>query len=130
MPRTLFLIFNHTFTEAQQVDALATLGVDRIVRPPAHVRNVWGQIPADLPAISDYLAPVREWLAETAASGDYVLIQGDFGACCLMVQEAFKQGLIPVYATTRREAVEAPQPDGTVKMVHHFKHRRFRRYEC
>lgn len=128
MPHTLFLIFNHTFTEAQKADALASLGVVRIVRPPEHVQEVWGQIPPDLAAISDYLAPVREWLVKVARPGDHVLIQGDFGACCLLVQLAFEMGLIPVYSTTRREAVETRQPDGTVKTVHHFKHRIFRRF--
>ena len=43
MPGTLFLIFNHTFTEVQKADALASLGVDRIVQPPEHIRNVWGR---------------------------------------------------------------------------------------
>lgn len=128
MSRTLFQLFNHTLTEDQKADSLASLGVSRFVRPPADIQAVWSQIPPDLPAISDCLAPVREWLAEEARRGDCVLIQGDFGACCLMVQWAFEQGLIPIYSTTYREALETRQPDGSVRIVHHFRHRRFRRY--
>ena len=67
---------------------------------------------------------------KAAKPGDHVLIQGDFGACCLFVQLALEKDLIPIYSTTRREAQETPQPDGTVKTVHHFRHRRFRRFGC
>ncbi|WP_373500891.1 CRISPR-associated protein Csx20 [Desulfococcus sp.] len=130
MSGTLLLIFNHTFTETQKADALASLGVNRIVMPPEHIQAVWGQIPPDLPALSDYLAPVREWIVKQAKPGDHVLVQGDFGACYLMVQVAYEKGLIPVYSTTRREALETVQPDGTIKMVHHFKHQMFRRFGC
>ncbi|MEA3280185.1 MAG: CRISPR-associated protein Csx20, partial [Thermodesulfobacteriota bacterium] len=59
---------------------------------------------------------------------DYVLIQGDFGACYIMVRFAFEKGFVPVYSTTRREAVEKQQSDGAVKLVHQFKHQVFRKY--
>jgi probable selenium-dependent hydroxylase accessory protein YqeC len=35
-----------------------------------------------------------------------VLIQGDFGACYHVVERAFRLGLVPLYSTTRRIAVE------------------------
>ena len=60
--------------------------------------------------------------------GDYILIQGDFGACFLMVQFAFEKGFIPIYSTTEREAVETHGEDGSVSLTHRFKHRIFRRY--
>ena len=60
--------------------------------------------------------------------GDYALIQGDFGACYIMVNFAFEQGLIPIYSTTVREAIEEPKDDGSVKLVHQFNHQIFRRY--
>ncbi len=37
-------------------------------------------------------------------------------------------GLVPVYATTRRESVEERLPDGDGRTVRRFKHVRFRRY--
>ncbi|GBC63133.1 hypothetical protein DENIS_4126 [Desulfonema ishimotonii] len=126
--QSLFLLFNHTLTPAQEADARASLGVDRIVTPPQDLRAVWSGVPPDLPEISPYLKAVRDWLLAEARLADYVLIQGDFGACYLMVRFAFDFGMIPVYATTRREAVEEPQPDGTIKITHHFNHRRFRKY--
>ena len=124
----LFLIFNHTFTPEQAADARQTLGVETIVSMPDAVRDSWGQIPPDRSAISDYLEPVRTWLADQARPGDYVLVQGDFGACYLMVRFAFDADLIPIYATTRREADETVQPDGSVTLTHRFRHVAFRRY--
>jgi hypothetical protein len=124
----LFLIFNHTFTPEQAADARQTLGVETIVSMPDAVRECWGQIPPDRSAISDYLEPVRTWLADQARPGDYVLVQGDFGACYLMVRYAFDADLIPIYATTRREADETVQQDGSVTLTHRFRHVAFRRY--
>lgn len=128
MARCLFLIFNHTFTPEQAEDARQSLGVETIVSMPDAVRDIWGQVPPDRPAIADYLEPVRRWLADQARPRDYVLVQGDFGACYLMVRFAFATDLIPIYATTRREADETVQPDGSVTLTHRFRHVAFRRY--
>jgi len=128
MARSLYLLFNHELTSLQKEDALVSLGVERIRVPPPDLKSMWRRIPPDLPAIDSYLEPVREWLKGDAGKGDYVLIQGDFGACFIMVSFALEQGLIPVYSTTEREAVEEHRDDGTVKLTHQFKHRIFRRY--
>jgi hypothetical protein len=124
----LFLIFNHQITSDQEADARRTLGVKAIVSLPEALQNLWSNIPPDLPKLMDYLRPLRDWLSAQAGAGDHVLIQGDFGACYLMVGFALKQGLIPIYSTTQREAEEERQPDGTVKLTHHFQHNIFRRY--
>ena len=78
--------------------------------------------------MNEFLKPVREWLAEVAAMADFVLIQGDFGATCLMVAFANNLGLTPVYSTTYREATETHQSDGSVTLTHQFRHCRFRTY--
>ena len=124
----LYLLFNHQFTPDQEADARRSLGVERVVCLPADLQDLWSNIPPDRSAIRDYLQPIRDWLQQEATPGDYVLIQGDFGACWLMARFAFKQSLVPVYSTTRREAEEEPGPDGTVRMTHHFQHQIFRRY--
>jgi hypothetical protein len=46
-----------------------------------------------------------------------VLIEGDFGACYLMVRFALEKGLVPLYSTTRREAEERYDADGSVRLV-------------
>ena len=127
--RQLFLLFNHRLTPLQKQDAYKSLGIESIREPTPAIKKLWGQIPPDLLTVADYLKPVQAWLLEKAVKGDYVLIHGDFGACFLMASFAFDIGLIPVYSTTQREAVETAGEDGVVKITHQFKHRIFRKYE-
>jgi len=96
---------------------------------PSDLKDLWRQIPSALPKISAYLNPVKDWLAGQSKKNDYVLIQGDFGACFIMVNFAFEISLIPIYSTTEREAVEEHKEDGTINLSHQFRHQIFRRYE-
>jgi len=128
MSNTLFLIFNHGLTYLQRRDAHASLGVDSIVDLPENLKPLWNQVPADLDDIRGYLAPVRRWLSAQAEKGDFVLIQGDFGASFQMAVLALERGLVPVYSTTTREAEEKHLPDGSATLTHSFRHVRFRRY--
>ena len=125
---TLIFLFNHAPTQRQLDDARRSLGTTRFIEPPEKIHACWQQVPPDPEAIAPYLAPVRRWLMESGTPGDFVLIQGDFGATYLMVRYALEMGLVPVYSTTERQAVEEKRQDGSVKLTHTFKHRRFRRY--
>lgn len=129
MPDSLFLIFNHDITPVQESDAYSSLGVQRIIVMPPGLKDLWRQIPPALPKISAYLTPVKDWLSREAEKNDYVLIQGDFGACFIMVNFAFEIGLIPIYSTTQREVSEEHKEDGIVNLSHQFRHRIFRKYE-
>lgn len=129
MKKKLFLIFSHHLTDDQAANAKASLGVDSIVDMPENLRSVWRQIPPDLAELAVYLEPVRTWLAHEAGKGDYVLIQGDFGACYILVNTAFENSLVPVYSTTERRAREVRCSNGEVELTHHFRHVAFRRYE-
>ena len=126
--KKLFLLFNHRFTPEQEADARASLGVEGFVDLPPDLARLWRQIPADLPEIGGSLEPVRRWLARESRPGDAAFIQGDFGACALMVEYARELGLVPVYSTTERKAREEKLPDGSVRMSHQFKHTLFRKY--
>jgi len=127
MPK-LFLIFNHTLTPEQESDARASLGVDEIEEMPQELHGIWSNIPPDKPAIDSLLKPVKTWLAENAEPDDFVLVQGDFGACYLIVTFAFEKGLIPVYSTTLRQTRETRGPDGSINVSRTFKHLIYRRY--
>jgi len=118
----MLVLFNHTLMEDQRRDARLSLGVDEFVHPPSGVSAAWGHVPAEVESISAHLAPVFLWLEEAADIGDYVLVQGDFGACYLVVGFCVDRGLRPVYATTRRDARELVCNDGSVKLIHVFKH--------
>lgn len=124
----LLVLFNHTLTEGQIEDAKRTLAVQQILEPPVAIAQAWSQIPADLESLADYLGDTRAWLARTAKPGDYVLVQGDYGATYLMARFALEQGYIPVYSTTTRQANERVLPSGEVRVTHDFRHRIFRRY--
>jgi len=63
-------------------------------------------------------------MKERGSPGDYVLIQGDFGAVYIKVNFAFSVDLIPVYSTTEREVVEKAMPDNTVRSGRVFRYRR------
>jgi len=125
---TLFILLNHDISEAQREDA-EKFGISRFLPLPPDLKAIWGSIPAEPDTIDDILHPVKQWLGTNAAPGDFALIQGDFGACWIMVNFAFENNLVPVYATTARKAVEIRQADGSIKTVREFKHVRFRRYE-
>ena len=124
----LFLLFNHRLTEAQEADAQQSLGVDRIVAAPADIQTLWSQVPPEIDILTPYLTPVFAWLEDQARPGDFVLIQGEFGATCLAVKEAHRLNLIPVYSTTSRQAMEEHLPDGRVEIRHTFSHVRYRQY--
>jgi hypothetical protein len=126
--KKFFLLFNHALTTGQEADAHAFLGVESIVPMPRDIQEIWGCIPPDIEALITYLEPVFLWLRQEADAGDYVLIQGDFGAVYQVVQFAFEEGYIPVYSTTLRKAEENYLADGTVSLSHVFRHERFRRY--
>jgi len=96
--------------------------------PPAEIRRLWAEIPPEADTLAGFLQPVLAWLASEARPGDYVLIQGEFGATWILVGEAFRHGCVPIYSTTRREATESHDADGWVELRHHFRHVRYRRY--
>lgn len=125
---SLFLLFNHRLTAQQEADARASLGVTRIVSPPSAIQSLWSEVPSEADTLTGYLAPVCAWLAEAAQPGDFALIQGEFGATWQMANQALNLGLIPIYSTTRREAVEEHGEDGRVHLRHTFAHVRFRKY--
>lgn len=128
LPKSMFVLFNHQLNDLQRNDARRSLGVAEFVCPPPELQALWRQVPADLEAIAEYLSPLMDWMAKAGQVGDYVLIQGDFGATYMMVNFAFELGLVPVYSTTERQAEETVAEDGAVRLVHTFRHRRFRRY--
>jgi hypothetical protein len=127
--KALLFLFNHSATEDQLSDARHSLGVNRFIEPPADIQKLWRKVPPELESIATYLEPVQNWLVGQGAKGDFALIQGDFGATFLMVRFALNSGLVPLYSTTDRRVTEHHDPDGSVHLVHTFKHHRFRKYE-
>lgn len=126
--KTLFVLLNHRLTPLQEEAAFKSLGVSRIEFAPTSIVERWQNIPPEAEKIEPYLEPVRLWLAAQSRKGDLVLVQGDCGACFLVALFAIASGLAPIYSTTRREAVEEPQSDGSTKVVRLFRHVAYRAY--
>jgi len=124
-----FLLFSHTLTDEQIEDARRTLNVQDFIPLPEELQARWSDVPPEVETVDEYLQPVFTWLLNQSQPGDYLLVQGDFGAVCLTVAFARKHGLVPVYSTTKRQAVETHLPDGTVQKQNTFRHVRYREYQ-
>ena len=127
LTNSIFLIFSHKLTNVQ-IEGLKRTGIINFEYLPADLQNIWSGIPPDVEKLEDYLKPVFEWLGKVSTSGDWALVQGDFGAVCLTVDFCFNNSLVPVYATTKRNTVEKME-NGKLIKVSQFEHVRFRRYE-
>ena len=124
----LYLLFNHRMTDSQAEQARQELGVRNIHVPPTGISRLWSDIPPEPENLREILVPVFSWIDTTLRPGDFLLVQGDFGACHLVLEHVTGSGIIPVYSTTRREAQEQHLGDGTVHLLHTFRHVRFRIY--
>jgi hypothetical protein len=124
----VILLFNHTLTDAQKHDAKNTLNVKEFINLPKELQHTWSNIPTDVASLLILLAPIKEFISKEARKGDYILIQGDFGATYAMVEFTKSLGLIPIYATTKREVIETNAGNKVIKKSI-FKHERFREYE-
>ncbi len=125
---SMFLMINHKLTDAQVQDAKVSLGVDKFMPLPLRLGNIWKNIPATEPSIKSCLIPKQEWVLSKSCENDYCLIQGDFGACHIIINFAFDKSLIPIYSTTQRKAKEEEEPDGTIRLTHIFNHNIVRKY--
>ena len=124
----ILLVFSHQLTSEQKLDLESNWQVKNFLHLPSELQNLWSDIPPERKGLKDYLVPVFRWMNECGEKGDRALIQGDYGAVFLTVQQAMHLGLVPLYATTKRVLIEEKQADGSVKLVRVFKHVCFRRY--
>lgn len=122
---SMFILLSHELTAAQYEDARRSLNVSSFV---VIEDKIWSQIPADEEDISPYLETIKHNILQQAKADDIILVQGDFGATLELVNFAFKQKLIPVYATTQRRTSEVVQGDKIIT-TRTFEHVRFRRYK-
>lgn|SRR5690554_3649659 len=124
----LFLLFSHELTNQQKREAIEELGVEAIKYLPDSLKELWSQIPPEVPEVAVHLRPIKAWLEGKVKKGDYILIQGDFGATFIMVQWSFVKNCIPIYATTKRKVIEVYN-NHEVITNRVFEHIRFRPYE-
>lgn len=124
----MLVLLNHTLTEQQIADAERSLGISAVELPPADIAAIWSSIDpvGELPMAM--IGDVCVWLSSVGEIGDYVLVQGDFGATYYIVSWCFLNGFIPVYSTTKRVSEETILEDGSKYLKHIVKHINFRVY--
>ena len=127
---TFWNLSNHSvhsaWTPAQKAAAEAWGGESRILR----------EIPfpavdpeADHQAVGELAERVMGALLEAGARpGDPIMVMGEFTLTHALVLRLKAAGLVPVTATTHREATERRQGDGSLVIQHTFRFVRFRQY--
>ena len=126
--KKMFLLFSHQLTPKQKDDAINSLKVEELISLPPDLQELWSNIPPEIEDLDVYLKPIFNYLKENLKSGDYALVQGDFGATCKVANFIKELNAIAVYATTKRDAIEKIV-DGKVVKTSTFEHIRFRRFK-
>ena len=122
--KTLFILLNHELTEAQKSESTKRFNTTNFTNI---TNEKWGNIPPDAERLDEFLGDFKTALKSNAKKGDYLLVQGDFGATYAMVRFAISLGITPIYATTKRIAVESIE-NGIKVTKKIFAHERFREY--
>lgn len=123
--KKMFILISHNLTPEQEEDAKRDQQVNEFI----YVKNsIWQNIPPENEKISNLLNEIKKSILKDAKKGDLLLVQGDFGATYIMVNFAFQNGLVPIYATSKREVVEIKK-DENITTIRKFRHIRFREYE-
>ena len=60
----LFLLFSHELTNQQKREAIEELGVEAIKYLPDSLKELWSQIPPEVPEVAVHLRPIKAWLKE------------------------------------------------------------------
>ena len=126
--KQLALLFSHKLTSEQKKDIEKNLKVNTLYNLPDNLQKLWSQVPThqDLD-FNEYLEEIKIFLSRSLVEGDYVLIQGDFGATYHMVNFAKEQGFVPITSVNKRVSKEKIE-EGIVKKYSEFKHECFREY--
>jgi len=124
--KKMLLIFSHNLTPEQKEDGEKNLSVKEFITLPYDLQSIWSQIPPE-GEIDETVRFFIEWIKNHAEKGDFVLIQGEFGTTFALADWCLREGLVPVYSTTRR-VYEQTEEDGQIVNRHVFRHVRFREY--
>lgn len=125
--KQLFLYFSHKLTQEQIVDAKKSLEIEEFIYLPENLQKLWSNVPPELKYLNSYIAPLKDFLKQYANKGDYVLVQGDFGVSCQIINFAKSLELVPIYSTTKRNVTEK-LVNGKVVKVSQYQHIIFRNY--
>ncbi|GAB6091550.1 CRISPR-associated protein Csx20 [Spirochaeta dissipatitropha] len=124
----LLVLMNHKLTPNQVQQAKQEYDIQEIIYPTQDISQLWANIPAESASLSRQLQPVYTWIEKVTHPGDVILVQGDFGAVFGIVSRSLADNLIPIYATTKRIAIET-ESNGVIHKQSQFQHVLFRKYQ-
>lgn len=125
----MILLFNHTLTNEQLEAAKNQLGESEITELPTDLKKIWSAVDPEAESLQSILNPMLEWLQTQPLTQRHVLVQGDFGAVFYMVSWLMHHGAVPVYSTTKRQAVERKDAQNNIVVERTIKHVRYRKYQ-
>ncbi|WP_300342409.1 CRISPR-associated protein Csx20 [Fusobacterium sp.] len=120
--KRLVLLFSHQLTKKQELDAKEGLKCSEILYMPKELKEKWQNL-----GMERELNEFKDFLKEVTTIGDYVLVQGEWGATYEMVNYCKENNLIPIYSSTKREVEEKKEGETIVK-ISKFVHRGFVQY--
>lgn len=123
----MFVIFSHKLTNTQIEDAKKSLRVSKFIHLPKELQDLWSNVDQSQ-NINDFLLPIKKFIAKNYKEGDYVLIQGDFGATCNLVTFCKNLNLKAIYSTTLRKCKEKVKENGEVEKISYFSHISYKEY--
>lgn len=123
-----FCLLNHELTQNQITELREKFNSDEIIYPDEKLSLLWKSIPPEKEN-DEIVKKAIDWLKGSGAEkGDLFIIQGEFGSTFTLVDFAFKNHLVPIYATTKRVAKESRSGE-TVRREYIFEHVCFKKYE-
>ena len=122
-----YCLLNHSLTDNQIKELVEEYNISEIKYPDAELSVKWMQIPASKNLDMNVIKAVLVWIQD-AEKDDVLIVQGEFGSTFYIVDYALKNGLIPVYAVTKRIAEEKRNGEEVVRQ-YIFRHCCFREYK-
>lgn len=129
--RKFIVLMSHDMSDIQKNDAYENLKVTEIIEAPSEIKAIWGNVDPISDLDISKLDKVISWIKNISEKGDYILVQGEFGATFYIVDYCFKSNLIPVYATSIRRVEETREGDRvlTNRVFVHEGYRQYIRYD-
>jgi hypothetical protein len=126
----MILIISHSLTGEQIKKASEKLGVNEFINLSEKLQIKWSNVPPNLNKLNNYLSDIKEWIEKISRKGDYIFVQGEFGATYIIINYSFAKKLIPIYATTKRVNKEKVISNKVIneKIFEHIKFRKYEKY--
>lgn len=119
-----YILFSHTLLQEQERELKNKFFCKKINYLPKNLQILWSNIPED----NDFSNLFFDFLEENAKTGDYILIQGEWGITYKIVNFCFKKNYIPIYSFSKRISKEIIEQNTVIK-TSYFKHIKFKKYE-